>query len=93
MTSEKADVDVWEPLWLFLGRWSGTCSGKPGEGRIERTYAFVLNEQFIQLTGRSTFEPQEKNPEGETHEELGFWSYDRIRGTHVCREFLAEGER
>ena len=84
-------VDVWEPLQFLLGTWSGTCSGKPGDGRVERTCAFVLNERFIQVTGRSTFEPQEKNPDGEIHEELGFWSYDQIRDVHVYREFLAEG--
>jgi len=87
----KPDIEVWEPLRFLLGSWSGTCSGKPGNGRVERTYALVLNEQFIQVSGRSTFEPQEKNPDGEVHEELGFWSYDQIRGVHVYREFLAEG--
>jgi hypothetical protein len=89
--SDRPEADVWEPLRFFLGTWSGTCSGKPGEGRVERSYAFVLNEQFLQVTGRSTFEPQERNPDGEIHEELGLWSYDRARGVHVCREFLAEG--
>lgn len=51
----------------------------------------MLNEQFIQVTGRSIFESQEKNPDEEVHEEFGFWSYDRTRDVHVYREFLAEG--
>jgi len=87
----KPGVGVWEPLRVFLGSWVGTCTGKPGDGRVERTHRLILRDKFLQMSGRSTFEPQERNPEGEVHEELGLWSFDRERGAHVYREFLVEG--
>ena len=84
-------VDHWEPLRFFLGTWTGVGTGKVGDSMIQRTYEFVLGEQFIRLTDRSVYEPQEKNPKGEVHEEIGFFSYDRERETFVLREFHIEG--
>lgn len=51
----------------------------------------MLNDQFIQITDRSVYEPQEKNLKGEVHEEIGYISYDRSRGKFVLREFHVEG--
>jgi hypothetical protein len=81
----------WEVFRFFLGRWSGTGSGKPGESQVEREYRLVLNDQFIQITDRSVYEPQERNPSGEVHEEIGYISYDRSRDKFVLREFHVEG--
>jgi hypothetical protein len=81
----------WEIFRFFLGRWEGTGSGQPGESQVEREYRFVLNEQFIQINDRSVYEPQERNPAGEVHEEIGYFSYDRSRGKFVFREFHVEG--
>ena len=36
---------------------------------------------------RSVFEPTEKNPKGEIHEDFGVFSYDRTRKTFVMRGF------
>lgn len=83
--------DPWERFRYFLGRWKGTGSGNPGKSQVEREYSFVLNEQFIQISDRSVYEPQERNPEGEVHEEIGYFSYDRSRKKHVLREFHIEG--
>ena len=85
------NVDHWKPLRFFLGSWTGTGAGKVGVSTVQRTYAFVLGDQFIRLTDRSVYEPQEKNPKGEVHEEIGFFSYDRARETTVFREFHVEG--
>ena len=85
------NVDPWEPFRYFLGQWRGTGSGNPGESQVEREYKFVLNEQFIQIINRSVYEPQEQNPEGEVHEDIGYLSYDRSRHRHVLREFHVEG--
>jgi hypothetical protein len=81
----------WDIFRFFLGRWDGTGSGKPGESQVEREYKFVLNEQFIQINDRSVYEPQERNPAGEVHEEIGYISYDRSRDKFVLREFHVEG--
>jgi hypothetical protein len=51
----------------------------------------VLNNQFIQINDRAVYEPQERNPEGEVHEEIGYISYDRNRDKFVLREFHVEG--
>ena len=88
---DRMGVDHWKALRFFLGSWTGTGTGKVGDSRVERTYEFVLGEQFIRLTDRSVYDPQEKNPEGEVHEEIGFFSYDGDRETHVLREFHIEG--
>ncbi|MFQ5986316.1 MAG: hypothetical protein ACE5KQ_03055 [Thermoplasmata archaeon] len=52
---------------------------------------FVLQGKVLRIRNRSRYEPQEKNPEGEVHEDWGFISYDKIRDTFVLREFHVEG--
>ncbi len=83
--------DVWEPLRYFVGSWRGTEDGRSGVGGGERAYTFVLRETFLQMQNRSVFEPQEKNPTGEVHEDLGYFSYDRARKLFVYRGFYVEG--
>lgn len=39
----------------------------------------------------SVYPPQEKNPEVEVHEEIGFFSFDEAIGKLVLREFHVEG--
>jgi hypothetical protein len=84
-------ADLWEIFRYFLGQWHGAGTGKPGESRVEREYRLVLNEQFMQITDRAVYKPQERNPEGEIHEEIGYISYDKSRQRHVLREFHVEG--
>src|SRR6266508_1912622 len=72
----QTQTDVWQPLRQFLGTWEGNVNGEPGTGKTERTYRFTLRDQFIQITNRSVYPPQEKNPKGEIHEDVGFISYD-----------------
>jgi hypothetical protein len=83
--------DLWKPFRFFLGEWQGSGTGQPGTGRAERKYQLILNDRFIQLSSRSIYPPQEKNPQGEIHDELGFFSYDRGRGKFIFREFHGEG--
>ena len=84
-------VDVWEPLKYFVGSWTGTSDGQPGKGTYARTYAFALNGKFINVTNKSTYAPQEKNPKGEVHEDWGMLSYDKSRRRFVLRQFHVEG--
>jgi len=56
---------------FFLGSWQGTGGGQPGTGRYERSYEVVLNEKYISVRNRSTYPPQEQNPNGEIHEDWG----------------------
>ena len=83
--------DVWAPLRFMLGAWDTTSSGQPGNGAGTREYRLVLRDRFIEIRTRTTYPPQDKNPKGEVHEDVGFISYDRSRKTFVFRQFHAEG--
>lgn len=50
-----------------------------------------MNENFLQARNKCTFKPQEKNPKGETHEDIGFYSYDNNRKKFILRQFHVEG--
>lgn len=85
------DNSKWEILKYFIGSWAGTGSGQPGSSTVEREYSFILNNKFIEVTNKSTYLPQEKNPKGEVHEDLGFLSYDFSKKTFIFRQFHIEG--
>jgi hypothetical protein len=82
---------AWTAMKFFIGAWEGKNTGMSGEGTGEREYEMILNDQFIYFKNRAVFEPQEKNPEGEIHEDWGFFSYDKTRETCVLRQFHGEG--
>jgi hypothetical protein len=88
---EQPATDALEPLRLFVGKWAGTSSGQPGEGTVEREYAPALNGRFIRVANRNVYPPQEKNAKGETHEDVGYISFDRARKRFVLRQFHVEG--
>lgn len=83
--------DVWLPFKYFLGNWKGTGKGEPGISQLEREYKFVLGGKFLNVAHKSVYQPQEKNPKGERHEDWGFFSYDRTRKLYVLRQFHVEG--
>jgi hypothetical protein len=82
--------DMWQPFSYFLGTWKGTGKGEPGVSQVEREYKLVLGGKFISVSHKSIYQPQEKNPKGETHEDWGFFSYDRSRKLYVFRQFHIE---
>lgn len=59
--------------------------------KISRRYQFIFKEKFLRMTSRSEFKPQEKNPEGEIHEDIGFLSFDQSRKKFILRGFYIEG--
>lgn len=90
--AQTANVqDVWKPVKFFVGKWEGTGKGQPGTSNVEREYKFTLNGRFLQVGHKSTYAPQEKNPKGEIHEDLGFFSYDKARKQFIFRQFHVEG--
>ena len=91
VTSGQQKPDVWSPLKYFIGNWKGTGKGESGISQVERTYQSILNGKYIQINHKSVYAPQEKNPKGETHEDIGFFSYDRGRKLFVLRQFHIEG--
>ena len=82
---------MWERFEFLAGTWEGTGSGQPGTGHYERSYTFVLNHKFLHARNKSTYMPQEQNPQGEVHEDWGFISHDKRRNTFVYRQFHSEG--
>ena len=86
-----ATRDGLAPVAALLGRWSGTTEGQPGMGTVDREYERVLGGRFIQVRNRSTYPPQDKNPKGEVHEDMGVFSFDSARKRIVLRQFHTEG--
>jgi hypothetical protein len=87
-TSSKKSL---APLDFLIGRWEGTSEGQPGNGQVRRKYTRVLGGQFIRVQNQSTYKPQEKNPKGEVHEDVGMFSFDNARLRLVLRQFHTEG--
>jgi hypothetical protein len=83
--------DPWLPVRRMLGSWEGDSKGEPGAGKCVREYRLTLKEKFIQVTNKSTYPPQEKNPKGEVHEDVGFISHDKAAKKLVLRQFHVEG--
>lgn len=75
----------------FLGTWRGEGEGQPGKSAVERTYEATLGGQFILVRNKSTYAPQEKNPKGEVHDDVGYMSFDKSRKRLVLRQFNVEG--
>ena len=83
--------DPFRPLRMFIGKWEGDSKGEPGVGKMEREYAFVLRDRFIRISNKAVYAPQEKNPKGEVHEDLGFFGYDKAQKKFSFRQFHVEG--
>jgi hypothetical protein len=90
-TSAEANPDPWKPLHILLGKWAGDVIGEPGFGKAEREYAFILNNRFIHVRNKSVYPPQEKKANRETHEDIGFFSYDKSAKKLMLRQFHIEG--
>jgi hypothetical protein len=84
-------TDPWKPLRALIGKWEGDVNGEPGAGKAEREYVFVMNDRFIHVRNKSIYPSQEKNPNGETHEDVGFVSYDKASKKLMLRQFHIEG--
>lgn len=80
-----------QPLAFLIGDWTGSSDGQPGRGSGRRHYEFVLRGQYIQSSNRIVYPPQAKNPQGETHEDVGMFSFDSRRKVLVLRQFHVEG--
>ena len=88
---EEKKEDVFAPFKFFVGKWEGTGKGQSGISKLEAEFKFVLNGKYLQVRGKATFKPQEKNLKGEVHEDWGFISYDSNRKRFVFRQFHVEG--
>jgi len=88
---QSAQDDVWEPLRFLEGVWIGSGEGTSGNSTAVQEYSFILNGNFILMKAKSEFKPQEKNSQGEIHEDIGIFSYDQSRQAFILRGFYVEG--
>ncbi|MBS4027828.1 MAG: FABP family protein [Ignavibacteriales bacterium] len=88
--STKHD-SIWLPLKPFVGEWIGDGGGEPGIGKYNRSYQFILNKNFIEIKSQTKYKPTDKHPEGELHEDIGYFSYDKGLKKFKLRQFHAEG--
>lgn len=90
--SAIAQENKFKQLEFLLGNWHGTGSGFGNNNSvIESSFNLVMDNNYIEVSNESKFEPSEKNPEGEHHIDKGFISFDKTRSTIVFRQFNIEG--
>jgi hypothetical protein len=89
--SPPGETDPWASLRMLVGSWEGAIDGKLGTGTGLRRYEFIVGGKFLMVSHSSVRLPQEKSPQGDQHEELGVFSFDRERQTLVFRSFMIEG--
>jgi hypothetical protein len=87
----QVKADLWQPLRTFIGDWKGTGGGEPGTGEYSRSYQFIFDGKFIEVRNKTVYPKQPKNPKGETHEDVGYVSYDKARKSFIMRQFHKEG--
>jgi hypothetical protein len=83
--------NVWGPLKYFVGTWEGTAESRSGRGTAERECRFILDGSFLQMESTHVYDLSAQLPEGQTHEGLELFSYDRARKALVMRQFHSEG--
>lgn len=89
--SQISHDSLWAPMRYFIGSWNGEGSGQLGTGKFERNYQWALNGNFIQVRNKAAYPPQEKSPQGEIHEDLGFISYNQLAKRFTLRQLHVEG--
>jgi hypothetical protein len=82
---------LWAPMRYFIGSWVGEGEGQMGKGKYERSYQWALNGNFIQIRNKAAYLPQEKSPQGEIHEDIGYISFNATENRFMLRQFHVEG--
>jgi hypothetical protein len=82
--------DALKPLEWLLGKWEGSASGEPGSGKQQRRYELVLRGEFIMGSNHTIWVPKAGETEGEVHEDISVFSFDRTAGHFVMHMFYVE---
>jgi enterochelin esterase family protein len=81
--------DPFVAVRFMLGDWTGEAQGEPGSGIVERRYALVLADRFIEENNTSTYEARAgKKPE--VHQHRSYLSYDKPNQRLMLRQFHEE---
>ena len=79
---------LWAPMRYFIGSWHGVGESESGTAVCERNYQWALNGNFVQVRSKSAYAPQEKSPQGEIHEEIGYINFNNLEKNFMLREFM-----
>ena len=91
LLAQSGDSGALHRFQYFVGEWTGKETGSPGIGKGRRTYRYILQNRYLHGENQSVFEPQEKNPTGEVHDDWTVFSFDTARKTVIVRQFNSEG--
>src|SRR5689334_14492888 len=89
ISADEARPDPFQPVRFMVGDWTGEAQSEPGKGSVERQYALILGDRFIEERNTSTYESRDGKPP-EVHEHRSIFSYDRTRKTLMLRQFHEE---
>jgi hypothetical protein len=78
-------------LRIFVGRWQGDTSGKPGTGTTQREYRFELNDHFLWQQDRSVYQTGNAKSPQSVHEDKGYFHYDSSQQKILWTQFHSEG--
>jgi hypothetical protein len=91
LAQTEAKPDVWAPFKFFVGHWEGRGEGQGGASTGVQEWRFILGGRYLHVTNEARFAPQDKNPQGEVHQDWGVISFDQTRKKYVFRQFHVEG--
>jgi len=90
LAQSEQNIKKWDPIKILIGKWEGTGTGKFGNSKVVREYEYLMGGTYLIGKNKSTYEVQEKNPEGEIHDNWDIISYDKVKAKYVIRQFHAE---
>jgi hypothetical protein len=82
-------ADPCRAVRFMIGDWTGEATGEPGKGAVQRQYAFILGDHFIEERNTSTYASRDGKP-AEVHEHRAIFSYDRARSALMLHQFHEE---
>ena len=82
---EEQDTNPWEHIEFLIRTWTE----KTEKSTVKHAYEWVLGGQFIKSTTDAHFHP--KDGKESTHQDVGYFSFDKGRGKVVFRQFHSEG--
>lgn len=87
-----AQESPFEKFSFLFGSWEGTGSGfSASKSAIHSEFRMALNNNFIEVSNHSEFEPAPQQTQGEIHDDWGMISFDKGRRVYVFRQFHNEG--
>lgn len=90
LSQNNIQTEKWEPFEFLIGKWEGKGVGKFGNSNVTREYKYLMGGTFIIGKNKSIYEKQERNPQGEIHDNWDIISYDKVRTKYILRQFHAE---